>query len=67
MAALVTTSEFDPSQLAAHCAEHLPPYARPLFLRLLPEMEVTGTFKHQKVKLRDEVSAARSGHSAAPG
>ena len=26
-------------------------YARPLFLRILPEMEITGTFKHRKVDL----------------
>jgi len=35
------------------CQKELPSYAQPLFLRFLPEMEITGTFKHQKVQLRD--------------
>jgi len=35
------------------CQKELPNYAQPLFLRFLPEMEVTGTFKHQKVQLRE--------------
>lgn len=30
-------------------ANALPGYAIPKFLRLMPEMEVTGTFKHRKV------------------
>jgi len=38
----------------ALCEKELPGYARPLFLRFLPSMEVTGTFKHQKVHLRNE-------------
>jgi fatty-acyl-CoA synthase len=29
-------------------------YARPLFLRLQPALEVTGTFKHRKVGLVEE-------------
>ncbi|CAE7409069.1 Slc27a4 [Symbiodinium natans] len=40
--------------LQALCEKELPSYARPLFLRFLPSMEVTGTFKHQKVQLRNE-------------
>lgn len=36
------------------CEKELPKYAQPLFLRFLPEMEVTGTFKHQKVQLREQ-------------
>jgi fatty-acyl-CoA synthase len=35
------------------CQKELPSYAQPLFLRFLPDMEITGTFKHQKVQLRD--------------
>jgi acyl-CoA synthetase (AMP-forming)/AMP-acid ligase II len=31
----------------------LPPYSRPYFVRLLPEMEFTGTYKFKKVELRD--------------
>jgi fatty-acyl-CoA synthase len=29
----------------------LPPYAQPLFLRLQPEIETTGTFKYRKLDL----------------
>nr|QJU71804.1 long chain fatty acid transporter [Gambierdiscus pacificus] len=36
------------------CEKELPRYAQPLFLRFLPNMEVTGTFKHQKVQLREQ-------------
>uniref|UniRef100_A0A3B3CUF9 Arachidonate--CoA ligase n=1 Tax=Oryzias melastigma TaxID=30732 RepID=A0A3B3CUF9_ORYME len=32
----------------------LPPYARPVFLRFLPEVNKTGTFKFQKTELRRE-------------
>ena len=32
----------------------LPSYARPLFLRVVPDVEVTGTLKHKKVALRDQ-------------
>jgi acyl-CoA synthetase (AMP-forming)/AMP-acid ligase II len=51
MAALVVDQRFDLAQLRLHLAERLPDYARPLFLRILPEMEVTGTFKHKKSDL----------------
>ncbi|KAF3848941.1 hypothetical protein F7725_015438 [Dissostichus mawsoni] len=30
----------------------IPPYARPVFLRFLPEVDKTGTFKFQKTDLR---------------
>eukprot|EP00971_Amphidinium_carterae_P100130 1980012-Amphidinium_carterae.1 len=36
------------------CKKELPTYAQPLFIRFLPDMEVTGTFKHAKVQLRDD-------------
>ena len=32
-------------------AGNLPAYARPVFVRLLPELEITGTFKQRKVDL----------------
>jgi fatty-acyl-CoA synthase len=51
MAALVADDGFDAARLAAHVARELPSYARPLFLRIQPELEVTGTFKHRKVEL----------------
>ena len=43
---------FDPAKL--HVLRHhrnLPAYARPVFLRLQPAMEITGTFKQRKVEL----------------
>ena len=63
MAALRTTGGLAGSQadaldlraLAAHLREHLPSYAVPVFLRLLPAaVETTSTFKHKKVQLRAE-------------
>ena len=43
----ISTSPAWPAQLEGH----LPPYARPVFLRLQPQIEVTGTFKQRKVDL----------------
>ena len=51
MAALVVTDGFDLMQFHAHAEAGLPAYARPLFLRLLPALEQTGTFKPQKAGL----------------
>jgi fatty-acyl-CoA synthase len=51
MAGLVVEPDFDPNALAAHIAQRLPPYAQPVFLRLLPQIAVTGTFKYRKVDL----------------
>lgn len=35
-------------------ARRLPPYARPLFLRIVKELPVTSTFKHLKNDLKRE-------------
>jgi fatty-acyl-CoA synthase len=51
MAALVTAQGFDIDKLADAIAPNLPVYARPIFVRLLPELEITGTFKQRKVEL----------------
>ncbi|HEY6259933.1 MAG TPA: long-chain-acyl-CoA synthetase [Xanthobacteraceae bacterium] len=51
MAALVVDERFDLVALRAHLDARLPDYARPLFLRILREMEVTATFKHKKSDL----------------
>jgi fatty-acyl-CoA synthase len=51
MAALVVDEKFDPAELYAHVARELPTYARPVFVRIGSEIEVTGTFKHRKVDL----------------
>jgi fatty-acyl-CoA synthase len=42
---------FDVERLGKAIHDGLAPYARPLFLRILPQMEITGTFKHRKVDL----------------
>ncbi len=54
MAALVVAPGFDPSALGEHLVHSLPHYARPIFLRLRPELEITGTFKQRKVELVKE-------------
>lgn len=54
MGAMVIEENMDWSGLAKHCRDNLPSYAIPLFIRLLPKITVTGTFKHQKVKLRND-------------
>ncbi|MBL6940393.1 MAG: long-chain-acyl-CoA synthetase [Alphaproteobacteria bacterium] len=54
MAALVTGSGFDIASLAPAIARNLPSYAQPVFVRLLPELEITGTFKQRKVDLVKE-------------
>src|SRR5665213_1202166 len=54
MAALVVNGDFDISTLPAQLAHSLPAYAVPIFLRLQPEMEITGAFKQRKVELVKE-------------
>ncbi|NWG47326.1 MAG: long-chain-acyl-CoA synthetase [Alphaproteobacteria bacterium] len=51
MACLTADETLDLAALFAHLTEELPAYARPLFLRLRSEQELTGTFKHRKVNL----------------
>jgi fatty-acyl-CoA synthase len=51
MAALVADEGLDLRGLHAHIARRLPDFARPLFLRFLPEMNITGTFKVKKLDL----------------
>ncbi len=43
----------DLKELSQHVNESLPSYARPVFIRVLREMQVTGTFKLKKTDLRD--------------
>src|SRR4029077_12252917 len=60
MAALVTAAGFEIASLADALAGRLPNYARPVFVRLLPAIEITGTFKHRKLELvRDGFDPAR--------
>jgi fatty-acyl-CoA synthase len=55
MAAVVTDgAALDLTALRAHLDTQLPDYARPLFLRIQKEIEVTGTFKQKKIDLVNE-------------
>jgi len=54
MAALVVADGFDLPVFRAAVAERLPAYARPVFLRLLPALAATGTFKPKKQELLRE-------------
>lgn len=55
MAAIKTDERFDLDAYAEHVGRELASYQRPLFLRLLEgEMNITGTFKHQKVEYREQ-------------
>jgi len=51
MAGLVVGDGFDVGALASFVQQRLPAFARPVFLRLLPEIAVTGTFKYRKLDL----------------
>ena len=55
MAAITLKTGFkqlDIADFSAYVARELPSYARPVFMRIQPEMEVTGTFKLMKGDLR---------------
>ncbi|MCF4166929.1 long-chain-acyl-CoA synthetase [Zavarzinia compransoris] len=54
MASLVAGDDLDLEAYDAHIARALPSYAQPYFLRIQPEIEITGTFKHRKVDLVKE-------------
>jgi fatty-acyl-CoA synthase len=51
MAVLVGDGNLSLPDLRQHLTQRLPPYARPLFLRLKNGIDVTGTFKHKKSDL----------------
>jgi fatty-acyl-CoA synthase len=50
-AALVVNAEFDLAAFRAEAASRLPPYARPVFLRIVRTLEATATFKPRKQDL----------------
>jgi fatty-acyl-CoA synthase len=54
MAAVITSRDFDMAAFRQHLAVRLPEYARPLFLRVLEEIEMTPTFKPKKQDLARE-------------
>jgi fatty-acyl-CoA synthase len=47
-------ARFDPKAYFEFSARVLPPYARPLFVRVAGEMDLTGTLKHTKLRLQEE-------------
>ena len=51
MAALITEPAFLLDEFARVVTMRLPEYARPLFLRVVPTIELTGTFRPQKADL----------------
>jgi fatty-acyl-CoA synthase len=51
MATIACEQQIDLAALRAHIVQRLPDYARPLFLRIRGELEVTATFKQKKVDL----------------
>ncbi|MGH7000832.1 MAG: AMP-binding enzyme, partial [Stellaceae bacterium] len=59
MATAVVSPAFDFAIFRRHLVESLPAYARPLFLRIRPEIEATATFKTRKREL------ARQGYDPA--
>jgi len=54
MAALVVEGQFEARNLFEYVDRALPKYAQPRFVRLVPEMQTTGTFKQRKVELVKE-------------
>ncbi|NQD95134.1 long-chain-acyl-CoA synthetase, partial [Pseudomonas sp. CrR25] len=49
---LAAGTSLDGTALAAHLDRELPVYAAPLFVRLLGEVQTTGTFKYKKTDLK---------------
>ncbi|XP_046894975.1 long-chain fatty acid transport protein 1a [Hypomesus transpacificus] len=49
-----TTGTFDCAAFLQGVQQTLPPYARPVFLRISPQVDTTGTFKIQKTRLQRE-------------
>uniref|UniRef100_A0A667XG74 Long-chain-fatty-acid--CoA ligase n=1 Tax=Myripristis murdjan TaxID=586833 RepID=A0A667XG74_9TELE len=55
MAAIADTmGSFDCTAFFREVQRVLPPYARPVFLRISPHVDTTGTFKIQKIRLQRE-------------
>ncbi|XP_055385816.1 long-chain fatty acid transport protein 4 [Condylostylus longicornis] len=55
MAAIVDAdNQLNIEELSAGIKGSLPPYARPIFIRILPELSMTGTFKLKKRDLQTE-------------
>ena len=50
----VTEKTFDFAALAQHSLANMPRYAVPVFIRLVPETDITATMKQQKGRLKSE-------------
>jgi len=63
MVAITPGADFKIEGLRDYLVRELPPYARPLFIRMAPAIETTGTFKYRKVDLvRDGFDPAKIEH-----
>ncbi len=51
MAALTVSADFTPDSLRAHLEQQLPAYAWPVFLRIVPDISATATFKPLRAAL----------------
>ncbi|MGE5380424.1 MAG: long-chain-acyl-CoA synthetase [Methylocystaceae bacterium] len=51
---LLEGAEFEPQRFAAYVEEHLPAYARPCFVRLRQELDITNSFKRVKSQLQKQ-------------
>lgn len=54
MAAIVSKDTMNWDSFAKFALKNLPKYSVPIFIRKVPEMEITGTFKQRKVELVNE-------------
>jgi fatty-acyl-CoA synthase len=64
MAAITPEPTFDLEGLRGFLERELPAYARPIFIRIQPAIETTGTFKYRKVDLvTDGFDPAKTEHA----
>jgi fatty-acyl-CoA synthase len=54
MASIVVSQDFELTAFARYVVNNLASFQRPYFLRMVPDMRVTGTFKYQKNDYRNE-------------
>ncbi len=50
----IPPQQFDAIGLTDHLHHYLPHYAIPVFVRIQSELQVTGTFKHRKMELKEQ-------------
>lgn len=54
MVSLVANDAFDLGRFASHVVSRLPKYARPVFVRVQRELQLTGSFKYVKTDLKKD-------------